>query len=396
MNRLWRFSFIFVLPTIPTLTLLAQENLRPDTTGLRSIEQQILSQPDPDAVRLGKARAALFTALQAGDIPTARKTLQYIDERFDTAFVAPLYPGERLLTSYFVAEYQAIFQMTTSGEDQLSLRYGKTTPMADHLFARMRDLALQNRRGLVESIRSSGQSREERDFLLLLLRDILAPHGDNTELNTSTQDSINVQADDFLADYPASPFIPFVRRQIRFVVRPSPWGFGYNFGIGYLAVPSRMRAFGDYVDLAFGAEGAYFDWYAELRLDIGAGHKTSAPFEYKGTWPKDMMAYPVGGVISAGRMFALSSLFRVTPFLSIGGLDFSSSQEERDMGRDFSMGVWYWGPGGHLDLIMGEEFFIRITASARFNFAHADIAGSQYTFVTFGLGWFNHPSERDF
>jgi hypothetical protein len=57
-------------------------------------------------------------------------------------------------------------------------------------------------------------------------------------------------------------------------------------------------------------------------------------------------------------------------------MTFESTQEERDNnGRDFSLDLGYWGIGGHLDLIMGEEFSMRLTATSRFNFSHTDAAG---------------------
>jgi hypothetical protein len=389
-------SFAFVLSLAVTWPLAAQERQQPDTTGTRTIDQEILAQPEPDVVRLAKARTILLRTLLTGDVAGARAALQYLDERFDTAYVIPLYPGERMLAAYWIGDYGPILRMASAPEANYVNRIDKMLPYTDLLYRRLHERSIPWRRMLEDQVRRSGNAEEERELLLLVLHDILASGDDPSAFSSTAQDSINREADEFLAVHGDSKYAPFVRSQIRYVVQPSPWGFGYNFAVGYLAVPSRLRVFGDYVDFAFGLEGSLFEWYAELRVDIGAARKTAGEFTYNGLWPSGTNVMEAGGVVSLGRIFPAGDLFTLIPHLSIGGLDFAPTQEETDrLGKDYALDFAVWGIGMHVDLGLGGDIHLRLSAETRFPLEHRNVAGSEFTFITVGIGTFGHSIVRD-
>ena len=376
----------------------AQEVQAPDSLGL--IEREILAHPETDVSVLGKSRAALVEAIQAGDTARARRVVAFLDRRFDTSKVITLYPGEKLLLAYWLREYEQLFAFVEGDGVDVERRIEKIYPENDLMFDKLRVESDRARPQLIGSLRTSGMSADQADFLELLFDDVMGAKDDSEESRAEFQELMNNKADEYLADHKDSKYNAFVRDNIRYVIARSDWGWGYEIGAGYLALPpnlnDHMKNFGL---LSIALEGAYKEWYGCLRMDIGAANHLKKGFSYEGEWKDGLQVMHIGALIAGGQKISLGNNFTLTPTVGIGVLNFSPPEEVRNQeGNDVSLTIAAFALGANVDIPLGGEQgapFVRLNVGHRVALTNNAIARGGYTFITLGINFFNRPLIRD-
>jgi hypothetical protein len=387
-------SFLSVLLSFLAFSGFAQERAAQD-----SLEQEILARPATDIERLGKARALLLESLTVGDTAKARKVLQYMESKFDTNLIVVLYPSEQILVSYWLRDFPGIllFARTLDTNEPEPI---KITPPPDQLYDDMIQLIRQYEGTLRMDVRRSDLAPHERDFLLLLLSDMLGQERGDQLQREAYQRKINEEADTYLATYANSEYAPYVRNYIRFVFVRSDWGYGIGASVGYLALPDDLgRHLGDYVLVSLNLEGAYKRLYVNLGLDFGITHEITKGFEYEGTWYDGMKVMHASGLLGAGVMFDLGGRLVVIPTLGISYMSFFQPDNEKtESGSDVKMGFAAWAISASFRIPLGGEegfSFISISAGYRQAMTSIELAKGGYTFVNVGFGIFDWAMQRD-
>ncbi len=369
--------------------------------SLKAIEQQILAQPEGDISVLAKSRRALLQAIQNRDIATAKNILHYIDYRFDRRRIVPLYPGEEILAAYWTKEYDRIFARVSDDMHGREEAPERLYPQNDLMFDNLRLEADGARGELMSGVEASGLTPEKRDFLELLFDDVMGPADDSAESRASFQSALNRKADEFLANHRDSEFSPYVREKIRYVIASSPWGWGYEVGAGYLALPSSINQYmKDFGLLTLSVEGAYNQAYGCLRFDIGAANHLKRGFTYNGDWNDDLQVMHISALLAGGEMIPLGNSLTVTPTVGIGVLDFSPPEEVRNQeGNDVSLTLAVLAFGVNCDIPLGGDHaspFLRLNIGYREAMTNNPIARGGYTFITLSIDFFSRIQMRDY
>jgi hypothetical protein len=381
------------------ISLFAFSGFAQERPARDSLEQEIMAHPAPDIVLLTKARAVLLESLAAGDTAKARKVWRYMETQFDPKRMMVLYPSEQLLVSYWLGDFSAILTFART-VDTNEPGVQRISPQPDQFYDEMIALSQRNEGKLRMDIRRGALAPHERDFLLLLLSDMLG-QGRGSELQREAfQRQMNEEADTYLETYAASEYVPYVRKYIRFVFVKSDWGYGLGASFGYLALPNDLsRHLGDYVLFSLNFEGAYKRLYASLGLDFGITHKITKGFEYEGTWYDGMKVMHASGLLGAGAMIDLGGGLLVIPTLGISYMSFFQPDNEKtDSGSDVKMGFAAWAISASFRIPLGGEegsSFISLSAGYRQAMTSIELAKGGYTFVNIGFGLFDWPTLRD-
>jgi len=390
-----RRILLLVIGILFGLPLSAQQQSPQD-----SLEQEILAHTVTDGELLAKSRAVLLESFKAADTAKARKVLRYIDSRFDRTKTITLYPSEELLVFYLLGDFQKVlsFARTVDSGEEYSQR--AIVPDADLFYDDMIELSRREEIRLREKIRESNLAPHERDFVALLLRDILGQDQGDELQHESFQRRMNEEADDYLATYTDSEYNPYIRNYIRFVWVESVWGYGFGLSLGYLGLPNALSIhLGDYALFSFNFEGAYGQAYMNLGVDIGLAHDITKGFEYDGSWPAGLSVMLASGILSFGPMLEFGEGFLAIPTAGISYMNFAPPEKEKEeMGVDVSMGFAAWALGVSFRIPVGGEganSFITINAGYRTAITNIELAKGGYTFVNIGFGIFGRPLERD-
>ena len=193
----------------------------------------------------------------------------------------------------------------------------------------------------------------EKDFLLLHLDHLLIEY----EKDEISQDSLNSYSDIFLEKYPNSSFYSLVKEHIRFVVKPSDWGFAFEFFTGYGVFTDQLyENFDNNVPFGIAFDVQYKNYVLYLRNYIGFG-KTSRDIDFNGsTWNSGDQTRIFLPEASLGFELINNNLLKFTPFVGISSTnvapteyDIERNEEYENVGLDFTT---TYSMGLNLDLKM--------------------------------------------
>ena len=235
-----------------------------------------------------------------------------------------LYPVEFWLLSYWLGDYEAILLSDKSLRlDSLSNdRTLRIPPQRDYLIPKLFEKSAEKKDTLLQHIKNSKLTEEEKTFMLMKLRYLLS-ESENTERKKSREE-LNLLADDFLTRYPDSEYADFTRRFIREKYEITRNGFAYSLYLGkFLFGGNLTDYYGPPPLLGFSIEAIKRNWVYQLNLSVGFSKtKTDMPAN-KETWPQNSKA--TGGQInlSAGRYIIDTKNFSFAPLVGVGifGLD---------------------------------------------------------------------------
>lgn len=392
-----------ILSLLPLLLIIAFSKSsgqdKTQTNSSEQIEQEILRHEETDLSLLGKARTVLIEALTNKDTAKAAKVLQYMESKFDSSKIVVLYPVERIFTGLWLKEYQSVFSCVLNPEFDSPDYTKKITPQRDLFYNDIKELSRKESTSLEEGIKGSTLPSYKKDFLLLLLRS-MTMKDDTEEEKADYWKELNRQSDEYLSYYRDSEFRPFIRKYLRYVIKTSPWGYGYEFSVGYLSLPGTLsRHIDDFGLLSMAFESSYKSLYGCLRLDIGMAEKIRKEFSSNGLWTDGMKVSEVGALLAFGPMISFGNRLTFTPNLGIGYMNFSPPDEERNKyGQEVSISFPAWSIGFNFDIPLGHEStwtYLRFNVGHRSAMTNPGIAKGGYTFITIGLDLFGRPSYRD-
>lgn len=235
-----------------------------------------------------------------------------------------LYPVEFWLLSFWIGDYEAILLSDRSLKlDSLSNDKSlRIPPQRDYLIPKLFEKSAEKKDTLLQHIKSSKLTGEEKAFMLMKLSYLLS-ESENTE-GKKSREELNLLADDFLTRYPNSEYADFTRRFIRVKYEITHNGIAYSLYTGKFLFSGNLTDYYRHPTLfGLSMEAIKNNWVYQLNLSIGFSKtKTDMPAN-KETWPKNSKA--IGGQISlsAGRYIIDTKNFAFAPLVGVGifGLD---------------------------------------------------------------------------
>lgn len=310
----------------------------------QDIKKEIMNYKDPDNIIILKARKRIFDNLKRGDIEKVKEVYQFLNKEYNNYPIQPLNFNESLLIKYWIQdykglldlyEYPAMINVSLFQKDHFFTLYGQK-PWDDFLLDKLEDYSRDEYAYLVNSIKKTNYSREEKDYLLLFFEALV------TQGYNNYQNDINYMTDNYLSSYPDSKYNGFIRHYIRYVEIPSDWGYSLEFAGGYGMFDGSIKNYlrgGGTIGLA--ADIQYKSFITYLRL-LAFETKVKNEFEYKGTWKKDLPVEFVQPEISFGYPLIESRLLKIVPFAGfIITHAASTGDESKQEGNDVSLGTHF-------------------------------------------------------
>jgi hypothetical protein len=398
MNKLVVISFL----------LLSSFSVKGQTDNLRN---EILNYTDTNALYIHNGRKMLIDKLIDGDVNKVRQIKNSLLLAENEKYLV-FYPYEIRLLLYSVGEYDELqyyinsYDQTTAEKMKLKIK-----PAADDLETCVLAAVRKNRTYIENDIRAHVDNAEERDFLILNLRYLVA----GKDYPDITRESLNADADTFLLKHPDSKYTGYTREYIRYKMVTSNWGFGLEVFSGYsLGTGNLYNNFHGSVPFGMALDVLYKNWSLYLRNYIGIG-TTHADIAVNGTvWPNATKANTFIPEATLGYMLPLRSKLHISPFAGVGGLMFSpteSQKEESYYDRVGELGSFAWIAGVNMDIKLGKNtgsyplvsyneeafWFLRI----RYGYVMSNLAklypglSGNMHYLTIGVGAIGRKVKRD-
>lgn len=375
---------------------------------VKNLEKEILSTDDTEIQLLGKSRRSLLNAIRAKDLEKAKEIFLFTQNRFEKDRIIVFWEREEMLIQMFIGGYDSILTKIRFIENEPTRSQNIIRPPEDLFFDDLKKISKERYDELQQGIRSSVSKEDEREFLLLFLDFLTFPQIDDQQKQFNARQLLNQKADEFLRFYSSSPYVPFVRNTIRFVIVQSDFGFGYSLGLGQ-STPTAKSAtlFSNAIAIMIGYDMTYKDVAGFFTLSIGVESKTRQMFSHNGTWNKDLPINIMTAGLSGGYVAFNSRGLRIMPNLGIGFIDYSPPEIERKKpGNDVSMSSGAYIFGLQLDVpistntdvvVIQHDSYVMIRMSFQhyLSFENDPLRKGGLSLFTISFGIFGHSLNRD-
>ncbi len=277
------------------------------------------AQPDSipgQAMQIASCRQQLIRAFESEDRAYTQFWMDSLRRLDDDRFMA-LQWDERWLLYFWLENYAPVFsevsRFSSAEEDRNAL---KNPPPADSLFEKVDNYLYAGRDQVFQQIRAAMLRTEEIQFAGLLLEYLLRLHTQGEDA-----DAYDTRLGEFLKQYPASAFAPFIRSKMYNSQPPLPpgkWALGadilFMHGTWTGALERTLgSSFGGDFALAYWQNR----WNGLLRAAVG-GQKLLRDVEQSNyIWEKDESATFLAVELELGYDIVNTTRFRLFP--SIGG-----------------------------------------------------------------------------
>lgn len=220
-----KLKHIFILAA---LLLVAAE-----TFSQEDIRREIMNYQESEFTFVNKARRLLGTHIKDGNIIEAAKVRDTLLDEFNRKIDEAFYDSEYIHLLFALREYEqlSVFMQLFDINQKVSQNV-YTSAQTDNLGTILRENSLQYKDIISIDIKENVDNEMERAFLILLLSEISHHFNSQAEREEHTE-IINKLANEYLANYPDSPFDKVVRDNIRFEYGEANWGVYWDFGVGF-------------------------------------------------------------------------------------------------------------------------------------------------------------------
>ena len=388
-----------------------------------SLQNQILNYSDSNAEIISKGRGLLGEKFMEGDYEKVKEIRYYLLQKVQDKNYLVFYPLENWYILYWTQQYNellASISLTDSLNIQRFNRIGyhedlmfdkKIQPTQDLLFSKLFERSKDSILQLDALIDKSFLKEENKDFLKLYLL-FLIKAGTN---RTTARDSLNVSADKFLKEFPASKHVSFIRKYIRGEYIASKWGFVFEFFSGYDILTKELKDhFTNAVPIGVAFDIYYKKWALFLRDHIGL-NKTKADIPYNsGVWEKGSQVRVYLPEASLGYVVTDNKILKLTPFAGISSTDFSPTTVDQNSNSNLKNAelkfTTTWTAGLNVDIKLGHSktpmvsyneesyWFVRVRYGynlPQFQNKYDGYSGAIH-YITIGLGGFGRAKKRKY
>ncbi len=271
---------------------------------------------------ISKGRRLLLDDFRKGNIEEVKNILDFFDTDINDEDHLGIWPAEYILLCYWTHEYYKIIDPSIYQRisDESPHRY-EVYPPNDILYDEIIRKTKESYDSLRIGIEQSVFTPDAKDFMKLLMDRILY----DSRSDFISMDTINQEADRFIAAYPHSPMTEIVKKEISYKLELDDWEFGIGFG-GGVGFPS-----GNYTDFfkpkgAFNASMDLFYKRNAFSLVVNIGHaklREDIPVNDYDVWTRGSRMSLGGFGLCLGYSIFKSNMLRVTP---LAGVSFNSAE----------------------------------------------------------------------
>lgn len=394
----------FILLTLFSIILL------PATYGqMQQLEKETINYEKGKGFYIEKARKIITDNLSKENWDEVLRARDYIKGLEDDDFFG-LFAGEDWLISLWAESYNSILDQARAFSADTMEQYSlKLEPQRDKLQNVLMSKTLREKNRLITNINNTEYNKEDKTFLLLLLKNLTT----DITVNPYLQDDINEKAVDFMLEYPESEYIPFIKQYIHYKLKASKLGIGFEVftGIGYYTEDLFDR-YNNVVPLGFTVSAAYEKYNVYFRQYFGFTTTKNVISDDNGI----LLDYPIGSRmtnsitdLAFGYSILNHSTLKAVPFASIGGMGFKvpGSEQEQEprlevANIDYQMAL---GIGLSLDFKIGVDRTPKFQTQSSYGYVrlrynyympfYNDITGGLHC-ITVGFGGIGHRLQRDY
>lgn len=322
-----------------------------------STRNQFSRYDDNKSEIIAKGRRVLTEKLINNDQATVLEIKNQLLLEENNAYMA-LYPVERELLLYYTHEFDELkaYFLSTSQIDNESYNR-KIKPSGNEIYNNLIYWANKNTSAYEKSISEQVKNAEDRDFLILYLHHLLQ-RGNQANY---TQASLNTEATLFLNTYSSSIYSSYIRNYIRYEIKTSNWGYGFEVFSGYGAFNGNIsRSFSNNVPFGVDFDLLYRNFSLNARAYVGIGHVKEDYLLINGTiWPRDKQANTYNAEASIGYKLPLKSRIRISPFAGVSSLGINPVDADKE--EDFykaanKINSFSWVGGLSVDIPISKKY----------------------------------------
>ncbi len=297
------------------------------------MQNQILNYADSNAQIIAKGRGLLAKKFKEGDYEKVSEIKNYLLQKVQKQNYIIFYPLEYWYILYWTKQYNELLADFSKADSLNNKRAGQTgyrndlmlkiQPPEDLLLKNLYDKSKDSIFELDSFVDNSSLQQEDKDFLKLRLQYLISAQ----KPAESSQDSLNMIANQFLKTYPNSHYATFVRKHVRYEFVPSKWGFVFEFFSGYGFLNKELeKNFTNPIPIGIDFDIYYKKVALYLRDYIGLNKtKTDIPYP-NGVWEKGSQVRVYLPEASVGYVALDNKTFKIAPFAGISGADFAPTQ----------------------------------------------------------------------
>jgi hypothetical protein len=286
-----------------------------------SIGQRILNYPDSKEDYIEKGRRLLIHQFENMDFDSVKLVMNYLEDHIDDHTYLSFLPGERILLYYWTKQYDRLTMFILNIDKEKEHEYVPANHRVGEIAVKW---SVQDYDILNQWINESESGAEDKDFLILLLKMMLADH----LLPNIPQQELNDASDAFIARYPGSKYNEFIKTHIFFKIVPGDWGVGFGVRGGYTFHNNDYLNPKGNIDMNICVR--YQRWVLDMAIMGGFG-KLSRDIPDT-DWFKGDKASTTHFYFSLGYAFLDNANFRISPF--VGG-SFNSSTPDEDLRDEY-------------------------------------------------------------
>jgi len=339
--------FIAVILTLAVLQVFGQ---------IDSIEEQILSHDNSKSVIISRGRSLLLDRFLENDMDKVKEIKNYMIEKGEDENYIALFTIEYWLILYWTNEYEELsHSIITYDSTKIASFNTRIRPPQDMLYSRLHLKSIENAEAITNQIQNSDVDIEMKNFLLLNFEFLIME-------NDSSQESLNIQAENFLNTFPETEYEDFINKYIKVRYVPKNWRGALELFVanGYNMLTGELK--NDYTNNRLSIGGSIDVCYKRFELNLRvnkAGCKTKRDFDYStGVYEKGSRMQIYLGEASLGFAAVNRGRFKLAPFAGVGSvsIEVPSNDETKKIPelKELSKSALYYNVGATIDIKLGK------------------------------------------
>lgn len=299
-------------------------------------------------VRISNGRQMFLEEILAGNERKAGEVRDYLTSQVQGTSYVAFSVIEYFLSLYWTRDYGGVLGNSAMVDSLFSStpRESFIPPARDELALKLPQMSTDSLQMLEERVDGAMLNLEERDYLKIVLRWLVAG-----EFDFETLREISVEARAYLTDYPSTPHKSFLNKFVVYEFEASKWGYGYAFGIGpvFLGGPAKNYFNSPVFGVTFVFDALYRRLYMGAGLLSGSsGLNCGIAFRGYDFTSEDHMNL-VGVDLRLGYKVLDTPRFALVPYGAIGGSGLTIKRKGDD---DYSKekGSLTYGGGIFMDI----------------------------------------------